>query len=461
MRELQRRLGLTYLFISHNLAVIHHIADRVGVMYLGRIVELAPTKRLFAAPRHPYTRMLLAAVPDLAMTGQKRTAVAGEVPNPLDPPAGCAFHPRCPYAAERCRTRGAEARDGAGRAAPWRATPSKRIGYNLSFCVVRVLRSGRFIPLAPGLPPPALSSAGPFASHPDQARRVQVVRRPDGDRHAGPARRHRRPQRVRQVQRDRRGALGARRIEGIGAARRIDAGRDLQRRGRAQGRRPRVGRALLRQLGGPHRRPVGPLRRAVDQARADARRGLVVLHQQHPGAAPGHLRSVPRHRPRAARLRDHRAGDDLARHRGEARGAAGVPRRSRWRVQVQGAAQGNRKPARGNAQEPGARRGHPGRARPAARKARCAGEDRHRVPRARERACVSRSTSCGFPSSRTRRTPASGTRRRSGPSPSRSRACRPRCAPPKRDWKRCAPITMPRATRCTSGRARSTKPTRR
>jgi peptide/nickel transport system ATP-binding protein len=103
MRELQQKLRLTYLFISHNLAVIHHIADRVGVMYLGRIVELAPTRRLFAAPKHPYTRMLLAAVPDLAMTGQKRTAVAGEVPNPLDPPPGCTFHPRCPYAAERCR----------------------------------------------------------------------------------------------------------------------------------------------------------------------------------------------------------------------------------------------------------------------------------------------------------------------------------------------------------------------
>jgi len=103
MRDLQQRLGLTYLFISHNLAVIHHIADRVGVMYLGRIAELAPTKRLFVAPQHPYTRMLLAAVPDLAMTGRPRTAVAGEVPNPLDPPTGCAFHPRCPHAADRCR----------------------------------------------------------------------------------------------------------------------------------------------------------------------------------------------------------------------------------------------------------------------------------------------------------------------------------------------------------------------
>jgi peptide/nickel transport system ATP-binding protein len=103
MRDLQRRLGLTYLFISHNLAVVHHIADRVGVMYLGRIAELAPTARLFGSPLHPYTRMLLDAVPDLRMTGSSRTAVAGEVPNPLDPPPGCAFHPRCPHADERCR----------------------------------------------------------------------------------------------------------------------------------------------------------------------------------------------------------------------------------------------------------------------------------------------------------------------------------------------------------------------
>jgi len=104
MRTLQRELGLTYLFISHNLAVVHHIADRVGVMYLGRVVEFAPTRQLFTLPQHPYTRMLLAAVPDLAMTGVPRTAVGGEVPNPLDPPTGCAFHPRCPYANERCRS---------------------------------------------------------------------------------------------------------------------------------------------------------------------------------------------------------------------------------------------------------------------------------------------------------------------------------------------------------------------
>ena len=103
MSELQERLGLTYLFISHNLAVVSHIADRVGVMYLGRVVELAEAERLFAAPRHPYTRMLMDAIPDLQMTGKARTPVAGEVPNPLDPPAGCAFNPRCPHANERCR----------------------------------------------------------------------------------------------------------------------------------------------------------------------------------------------------------------------------------------------------------------------------------------------------------------------------------------------------------------------
>jgi len=73
------------------------------VMYLGRIVELAPTRELFANPQHPYTRMLLDAVPDLEMTGKSRVAVAGEVPNPLDPPPGCTFHPRCPFANERCR----------------------------------------------------------------------------------------------------------------------------------------------------------------------------------------------------------------------------------------------------------------------------------------------------------------------------------------------------------------------
>ncbi len=102
MKDLQRQRGLTYLFISHNLAVVRHVADSVGVMYLGRLVELAPKRTLFSAPRHPYTRMLLDAIPDIAMTGRQRTPVQGEVPNPLQPPTGCAFHPRCPHANARC-----------------------------------------------------------------------------------------------------------------------------------------------------------------------------------------------------------------------------------------------------------------------------------------------------------------------------------------------------------------------
>ena len=102
MKDLQRERGLTYLFISHNLAVVRHVSDHVGVMYLGRLVELADKASLFAAPRHPYTRMLLDAIPDIGMTGRARTPVQGEVPNPLNPPGGCAFHPRCPHANARC-----------------------------------------------------------------------------------------------------------------------------------------------------------------------------------------------------------------------------------------------------------------------------------------------------------------------------------------------------------------------
>ncbi len=102
MKELQDRLGLTYLFISHNLAVVSQMATRVGVMYLGRLVELSGAATLFSRPRHPYTRMLLDAIPDLDMSGRPRTPVAGEVANPLDPPSGCAFHPRCPLANQRC-----------------------------------------------------------------------------------------------------------------------------------------------------------------------------------------------------------------------------------------------------------------------------------------------------------------------------------------------------------------------
>jgi peptide/nickel transport system ATP-binding protein len=103
MRDLQDRFGLTYLFISHNLAVVRHMATRIGVMYLGRIIEVADSSRLFADPRMPYTKMLLGAVPDLTMSGRARIAVRGEIPNPIDPPSGCAFHPRCPEVFDRCR----------------------------------------------------------------------------------------------------------------------------------------------------------------------------------------------------------------------------------------------------------------------------------------------------------------------------------------------------------------------
>ena len=103
MKALQRRFALTYLFISHDLAVVYHVSDTVGVMYLGRLVEWADGPSLFRNPRHPYTRMLLDAIPDLEMTGRQRIPVAGEVPNPIAPPTGCHFHPRCPFAEERCR----------------------------------------------------------------------------------------------------------------------------------------------------------------------------------------------------------------------------------------------------------------------------------------------------------------------------------------------------------------------
>jgi peptide/nickel transport system ATP-binding protein len=103
MRDLQDKFGLTYLFISHNLAVVRHMANRIGVMYLGRIVEIAEGRELFASPRMPYTKMLLGAVPDLAMSGRQRIPVKGEIPNPIDPPPGCTFNPRCPIAFDLCR----------------------------------------------------------------------------------------------------------------------------------------------------------------------------------------------------------------------------------------------------------------------------------------------------------------------------------------------------------------------
>ena len=108
MRDLQERMQITYLFISHNLAVVRHMSDLLGVMYLGRIVEYGPGESIFRHPRHPYTRLLLDAIPDIGMAGgtnsRARAPIGGEVPSPISPPSGCTFHPRCPLANARCRT---------------------------------------------------------------------------------------------------------------------------------------------------------------------------------------------------------------------------------------------------------------------------------------------------------------------------------------------------------------------
>ena len=101
LRSVQQRLGLTYLFITHDLGVVRYIAHRVAVMYVGQIVELRDTESLFESPAHPYTRALLASVPRLQL-GRERTPLSGEVPSPARPPSGCRFHPRCPQAFERC-----------------------------------------------------------------------------------------------------------------------------------------------------------------------------------------------------------------------------------------------------------------------------------------------------------------------------------------------------------------------
>jgi len=137
MKDLQRQLGLTYLFISHNLAVIYQMSDRVGVMYLGRLVEIAAAEQLFAAPRHPYTRLLLDTIPSIEMTGREREPVAGEVPNPINPPAGCGFHPRCPFANDRCRRERPELIDDGGTLVACHAVEERRLSH-----VSRMLRAG-------------------------------------------------------------------------------------------------------------------------------------------------------------------------------------------------------------------------------------------------------------------------------------------------------------------------------
>lgn len=104
MKDLQAKFGLTYIFISHDLSVIEHVCDRIAVMYLGKIVELASREELFANPKHPYTRALIGAIPRIG-EGKKRfrRSLGGEVPSPMNPPTGCHFHPRCPSVMERCR----------------------------------------------------------------------------------------------------------------------------------------------------------------------------------------------------------------------------------------------------------------------------------------------------------------------------------------------------------------------
>ncbi len=108
LRDLQRRFGLAYLFIAHDLAVVKHVADRVAVMYLGRIVEIGEKRDVFANPRHPYTRDLLSAIPhpDPARRGRVKP-LGGDLPSPLKPPPGCRFHTRCPHAEAVCRERDA------------------------------------------------------------------------------------------------------------------------------------------------------------------------------------------------------------------------------------------------------------------------------------------------------------------------------------------------------------------
>ncbi len=124
LRDLQQKLKLAYIFIAHDLAVVRHIADRVAVMYLGRIVEIAPTRQLFSNPRHPYTRALLSAIPVPAPGATRtRSILPGDVPSPIDPPSGCRFHTRCAFADARCAHESPALEDGVA-CHHWRKLPA-------------------------------------------------------------------------------------------------------------------------------------------------------------------------------------------------------------------------------------------------------------------------------------------------------------------------------------------------
>ena len=112
LKELQRKRGLTYLFVAHDMSVIRYISDRVGVMYLGHLVEEGDTDEVFDHPQHPYTRTLMSAVPSIdPRDNRQRILLEGDLPSPIDPPSGCVFHTRCPWATEACKTASCESRE--------------------------------------------------------------------------------------------------------------------------------------------------------------------------------------------------------------------------------------------------------------------------------------------------------------------------------------------------------------
>lgn len=151
MRRLQDEMGLTYLFISHDMSVVRHMSDQIAVMYLGRIVEQAATEVLFADPKHPYTQLLLETIPNVADPRRDRVPQSGEVPSPMAPPSGCTFHPRCPQADARCSAERPEMQtyqDGSRVAChrvagPWRRLPCLRLGTNASQPDRGIVRKGR------------------------------------------------------------------------------------------------------------------------------------------------------------------------------------------------------------------------------------------------------------------------------------------------------------------------------